>query len=62
VNDILVVAPCNAHVARLKAALPAGAQVGTVDKVQGQEVAVVIFSMATSSGDDMPRNLDSSSA
>jgi uncharacterized protein len=58
VNDILVVAPCNAHVARLKAALPAGAQVGTVDKFQGQGAAVVIFSMATSSADDMPRNLE----
>jgi uncharacterized protein len=57
-EDILVVAPCNAHVARLKAALPAGAQVGTVDKFQGQEAAIVIFSMATSSADDMPRNLE----
>ena len=41
-----------------EAALPAGARVGTVDKFQGQEAAVVIFSMATSSADDMPRDLE----
>lgn len=57
-DDILVVAPYNAQVARLRAALPEGARVGTVDKFQGQQAAVVIFSMATSSADDMPRNLD----
>jgi AAA domain-containing protein len=34
------------------------ARVGTADKFQGQQAAVVIFSMATSSADDMPRNLE----
>lgn len=57
-DDILVVAPCNAQVARLRAALPGGARVGTVDKFQGQQAAVVIFSMATSSADDVPRGLE----
>ncbi|MEA3019354.1 MAG: hypothetical protein QOI47_878 [Actinomycetota bacterium] len=57
-DDILVVAPYNAHVARLQEALPDGARVGTVDKFQGQEAPVVIFSMATSSSDDLPRGLD----
>jgi uncharacterized protein len=57
-DDILVVAPYNAHVARLAEALPEGARVGTVDKFQGQEAPVVIFSMATSSADDLPRGLD----
>jgi superfamily I DNA and/or RNA helicase len=38
--------------------LPAGARVGTVDKLQGQEAAVVLISMTTSSGDDMPRNIE----
>src|SRR3546814_12030859 len=42
----------------LKRTLPAGARVGTVDKFQGQEAAVVLISMATSSGDDLPRNID----
>lgn len=31
---------------------------GTVDKFQGQEAAVVIVSMATSSGDDLPRYME----
>jgi hypothetical protein len=38
--------------------LPAGARVGTVDKFQGQEAPVVLISMATSSADDMPRNME----
>jgi uncharacterized protein len=32
--------------------------VGTVDKFQGQEGAVVLISMATSSGDDLPRQIE----
>ena len=31
---------------------------GTVDKFQGQEAAVVFISMTTSSGDDLPRNIE----
>jgi uncharacterized protein len=42
----------------LKHTLPDGARVGTVDKFQGQEAAVVLVSMATSSGDDLPRNVE----
>ncbi len=38
--------------------LPTDARVGTVDKFQGQEAPVVIYSMATSSIDDAPRGLD----
>ena len=57
-DDILVVSPYNAQVARLRAALPPGARVGTVDRFQGQEAAVVIFSLATSSTDDLPRSVE----
>ncbi|HXO15142.1 MAG TPA: TM0106 family RecB-like putative nuclease, partial [Steroidobacteraceae bacterium] len=57
-QDILVVAPYNAHVACLQQALPDEARVGTVDKFQGQEAPVSIFSMATSSAEDLPRNLE----
>lgn len=57
-DDILVVAPYNAAVIRLREALPAGVRVGTVDKFQGQEAAVSIYAMATSSAEDVPRNLD----
>lgn len=58
VEDILVVSPYNMQVELLKSTLPAGARVGTVDKFQGQEAAVVLISMATSSGDDLPRNIE----
>ncbi|MGH7776226.1 MAG: TM0106 family RecB-like putative nuclease [Candidatus Dormibacterales bacterium] len=58
VADILVVAPYNAQVALLRAWLPEGARVGTVDRFQGLEAPAVIYSMATSSAQDMPRGLD----
>jgi len=57
VKDVLVVAPYNAQVGRLRAALPTGARVGTVDKFQGQEAPIVIYSMASSSADDAPRGV-----
>lgn len=56
--DVLVVAPYNAQVAALRAALPEGARVGTVDKFQGQQAPVVIYSMASSSAADAPRGVD----
>ncbi|MDR2838838.1 MAG: TM0106 family RecB-like putative nuclease [Azonexus sp.] len=56
--DILVVSPYNMQVNLLKKILPEGARVGTVDKFQGQEAEVVIISMATSSGDDLPRDIE----
>jgi hypothetical protein len=57
-DDILVVTPYNAQVRCLRARLGSHARIGTVDKFQGQEAPVVFFSMATSSGDDLPRNLE----
>jgi uncharacterized protein len=56
-EDVMVVAPYNAQVRCLRNAVPPGVRVGTVDKFQGQEAPVVFFSMATSSGDDVPRDL-----
>lgn len=57
--DILVVAPYNAQVSRLATALKTvGVRAGTVDKFQGQEAAVVIYSMASSSADDAPRGME----
>ena len=55
-DHILIVAPYNAQVGALTARLP-GARVGTVDKFQGQEAPVVIYSMTTSSPDDAPRGM-----
>jgi uncharacterized protein len=57
-DDILVVAPYNAQVSALAEVLPAGARVGTVDKFQGQEAPVVIYSMATSTPEDAPRGME----
>lgn len=56
--DILVVSPYNMQADLLRSMLPAGARAGTVDKFQGQEGAVVLISMATSSGDDLPRQIE----
>jgi predicted RecB family nuclease len=59
--DIVVVAPYNAHVAMIQASatkrLGRPARVGTVDRFQGQEAPVAIYSMAASSADDAPRGM-----
>lgn len=57
-KDVLVVAPFNAQVNLLGKFLPGGTRIGTVDKFQGQEAAVVIVSMATSDGATAPRGTD----
>lgn len=56
--DILVVSPYNMQVRCLGERLPAGVEVGTVHKFQGREAPVVFFSMASSSGEDVPRGLE----
>jgi predicted RecB family nuclease len=60
-SDFMVVAPYNDQVTLLRAVLDAhastnGVPVGTVDKFQGREAAVVFFTMTTSSSDCMPRS------
>ncbi|BBX66589.1 TM0106 family RecB-like putative nuclease [Mycolicibacterium psychrotolerans] len=62
-SDFMVVAPYNLQVNTIRTRLQAVAglsdvPVGTVDKFQGREAAVVFFSMATSSGDDMTRGVE----
>jgi superfamily I DNA and/or RNA helicase len=56
-KDILVVAPFNAQVDALKEALP-NFDIGTVDKFQGREAPVVIYSMASSNVNEAPRGLN----
>jgi len=60
--DILVVSPYNAQVSLVRAELRArfgdGVRVGTVDKFQGQEAPVVIYTLAASSAEDAPRGAD----
>ena len=62
-GDFMVVAPYNDQVHTIRGRLDrdprtADVPVGTVDKFQGREAAVVFFSMATSSGEDITRTAD----
>jgi uncharacterized protein len=61
-GDIVIVAPYNAHVERIGQSLAdAGypdARVGTVDKFQGQEAPISIYSMATSTPEEAPRGME----
>jgi predicted RecB family nuclease len=57
IQDILIIAPYNAQVFEIHQRLPE-ARVGTVDKFQGQEAPITIFSMATSSYADAPRGME----
>lgn len=56
-EDILFVAPYNMQVRRLERALPQGAKIGSVDRFQGQEAAVVILSLCSSAGEFGSRGL-----
>jgi predicted RecB family nuclease len=56
-SDIKIISPYNAQVGLLKEALP-DMEIGTVDKFQGQEAPVVIYSVATSSPEDAPRGME----
>lgn len=56
-DDFLIIAPYNAQVFELQERLP-GARIGTVDKFQGREAPIVIYSMATSSHSDAPRGME----
>jgi predicted RecB family nuclease len=62
-TDFMVVAPYNDQVRAIKERLiqdeqTATVPVGTVDKFQGKEAAVVFFSMTTSNGEDVVRGMD----
>ncbi len=56
-DDLLIVAPYNAQVSDLSNRIP-NARVGTVDKFQGQQAPVVIYSLTTSSPEDAPRGME----
>jgi len=56
-EDILIVAPYNAQVSDLSARLPT-MRIGTVDKFQGQEAPVVIYSLTTSTPEEAPRGME----
>ena len=56
-DDVLIIAPYNAQVAKLLDRMP-GARIGSVDRFQGQEAPVVIYSMATSTPEEAPRGME----
>jgi predicted RecB family nuclease len=60
--EILVVTPYNAQIREIEGALAkgrcTGVQVGTVDKFQGREAPVALYSLATSSAEDAPRGME----
>ncbi len=55
-KDIKIIAPYNAQVSLLKQGLPE-ISIGTVDKFQGQEAPIIIYSMTSSSPQDAPRGM-----
>jgi uncharacterized protein len=61
-KDVLVVTPYNAQVrivgGRLREAGLDAVRIGTVDKFQGQEAPIVIYSTATSSAEEAPRGME----
>jgi uncharacterized protein len=62
IEDIVVVAPYNAHVERIQRTFVAAGlapdRVGTVDKFQGQEAPISIYSMATPTPEEAPRGME----
>ena len=57
-DEVLIVAPYNAQVGAIKRRLPSDARVGTVDKFQGQEAPISIYSLTTSNPELAPRGMD----
>jgi superfamily I DNA and/or RNA helicase len=57
-DDVLVITPYNAQVGEIERRLPPAARIGTVDKFQGQQAPISIYSMATSSTADAPRGME----
>ena len=56
-DDILVMSPYNAQVSALKRSLPDGTRIGSVDRFQGQEAPVCIYSLGSSYGEYGSRGL-----
>ena len=56
-SDIKIITPYNSNVFEMQKRLP-HIQIGTVDKFQGQEAPVVIYSIASSSPEDAPRGME----
>jgi len=57
-KEILIIAPYNMQVNRLQKCIGDKARIGTVDKFQGQEAPVAIYSLTASDGNSAPRGID----
>ncbi len=58
-QDVLIITPYNRQIRELSSRPELkGLRIGTVDKFQGQEAPISIYSMATSSADDAPRGME----
>jgi superfamily I DNA and/or RNA helicase len=59
-KEVLIIAPYRAQEALLRSVLPKqmSEQIGTVDRFQGREADIVIFSMTSSDGQHLPRDID----
>jgi hypothetical protein len=57
IQDVVIIAPYNAQVFELQQRIP-GARIGTVDKFQGQQAPIVIYSITTSTHADAPRGME----
>ena len=57
-QEVLIVAPFNAQVGAIQRLLPTEARVGTVDKFQGQEAPISLYSMTSSSPELAPRGME----
>ncbi|NKK60261.1 TM0106 family RecB-like putative nuclease [Rhizobium leguminosarum bv. viciae] len=56
-DDIVIITPYNSQVLQIQKRLRS-ARIGTVDKFQGQEAPIAIYSMATSSYAEAPRGME----
>ena len=58
-QDVLIITPYNRQIRELSSRPKLkGLRIGTVDKFQGQEAPISIYSMATSSADEAPRGME----
>ena len=58
-HDVLIITPYNRQIGELASRPELRAlRIGTVDKFQGQEAPISIYSMATSSADEAPRGME----
>ncbi|WP_199755492.1 AAA domain-containing protein [Flavobacterium glaciei] len=56
-ENIKIITPYNSNVFEMQKRIP-NIAIGTVDKFQGQEAPVVIYSLASSSPEDAPRGME----